>query len=51
MFIDRGLDKENVVYEHNKILVIKNEIMPFSAIWMNLESAILSEASLTKTNI
>ena len=51
MSIDRGLDKENVVYEHNKILVIKNEIMPFSAIWMNLESTILSEASLTKANI
>ena len=29
----------------------KNEIMPFAAIWMDLETIILSEVSQTKTNI
>ena len=29
----------------------KNEIMPFAAIWMDLEILILSEANQTKTNI
>ena len=29
----------------------KNEIMPFSATWMDLEIIILSEVSQTKTNI
>ena len=29
----------------------KNEIMPFSATWMDLEISILSEVSQTKTNI
>ena len=29
----------------------KNEIMPFAAMWMDLEIIILSEVSQTKTNI
>ena len=29
----------------------KNEIMSFAATWMDLETAILSEVSQTKTNI
>ena len=29
----------------------KNEIMPFAAIWMDLETIILSEVSQRKTNI
>ena len=29
----------------------KNKIMPFAAIWMDLEIVILSEVSQTKTNI
>ena len=28
-----------------------NEIMPFAAIWMDLETVILSKVSHTKTNI
>ena len=52
MSIDRGTDKEDVVYIYNGILTIKkNEIMPFAATWMDLEILILSEVSQTKTNI
>ena len=29
----------------------KNDIMPFAAVWMDLEIIILSEVSQTKTNI
>ena len=48
------MDKEDVVhiyimeyYSHIK----KNKIMPFTAIWMDLEIIILSEVSQQKTNI
>ena len=44
------MDKENVVYIHNGILLshTKNEIMPSVATWMNLEIIILSEANQTE---
>ena len=40
-------DKEDVVHTHNGILLScqKNEIMPFAATWMDLESLILSEVN------
>ena len=49
MFIDRRLDKEDVVYIHNRILFShkNNEIMTFAATWMDLEIIILSEVSHT----
>ena len=45
MSIDRGMDKEAVVHTYNGLLLShkKSEIMPFAAIWMDLEILILSE--------
>ena len=51
MFTDRGMNKEDVgyiyIYEYYSA-VKKNEIMPFAATWMDLESVILSEISQTE---
>ena len=39
-------------HTHNGILVIKkNEILPFAAMWMDLENIMLREISQGKTNI
>ena len=53
MFIDRWMDKEDVEYIDNGILLShkKNEIMPFAEAWMDLEILRVSEVSQTKTNI
>ena len=47
------MDKEDVVYLHNGVLLgnQKNEILPFAAMWMELEDITLSEISQRKTNI
>ena len=36
---------------HSAIKKKKNEIMPFAAAWMGLESVLLSETSQIKTNV
>ena len=49
---NRQLDKEDVVYVFNRILLShkkKNEILPFAAMWMDLENSMLSEISQTNT--
>ena len=55
MSTDRGVDREYVVciYINSGILFSheKNEIMPFSVTWMDLESVILSEISQRRRNI
>ena len=47
MSINIGMDKEDVVYIYNGILLShkKNEIRPFVDMWMDLETVIQSEVS------
>ena len=47
MSIDRGMDKEDGVSIYYSAIK-KNEIVPFAATWMDLESVILSELSRTE---
>ena len=48
MSINRGVDKEDVAHVYSGALLshkIKSEIMPFTAIWIDLDTIILSEVS------
>ena len=53
MFINRGMDQQNVVHiytmEHYSSIK-KKKIMPFAATWMDLEIVILSEVSQIEKN-
>ena len=44
MFINRGMDKEDVVYIYNETSLSHkmNEIGPFATMWMDLETHIVS---------
>ena len=45
------MDKNDVIHIHNGLTHRKNEIMPFAAMWTDLEIIILSEVSQPKTSI
>ena len=47
------MDKEDVIHTHNEILLShkKNEIMPFAAMWVDLEMIIISEVSQKERQI
>ena len=53
MPIYRWMGEEDMVYIHSgmHLAIKKKEIMPFAAIWMDLEIIILSEVNQTKTDI
>ena len=53
MSTDREMDKEDRVHKRNGLLLSRknNKIIPFEAIWMNLEIIILIEVNQRKTNI
>ena len=44
------MDKEDVVYLYNEILLSHKKILPFAITWMDLEGIMLSEISQRKTN-
>lgn len=47
MYINRRMDKQNVVYKHNEMLFSLKDILIHLGIWMNLEN-VLSEVSQTQ---
>ena len=57
MFINRGMDKEDVVQTHTHththryyLAIKKNEIFPFAITWMELDGIMLSKITQRKTN-
>ena len=49
-FINSWMDKEDAIYMYNGILLShkRNKSLPFAALWMDLESIMLSEISRTE---
>ena len=45
--MDREMDKEDVVHIYNGILAVRNEILPFAIMWMDLDGIMLNEVSQT----
>ena len=52
MSINKGIDEEDMAHIYNGVLFNhkKNEIMPLAAIWMDLETIILSAVSEKQTS-
>ena len=51
MSINRGMDKKGVVHIYIMeyyLAIKKNKVLPFAAIWMDLEGIMLSEISQTE---
>lgn len=50
MFVPKGMDKENVVHLHNRVLLSSknNGVLKLADKWMKLEKIILSEESQTQ---
>ena len=53
MFIRRGIGKEDVAHIYDGILLShkRNKIVPFSEIWMDLETSIQNEMSERENKI
>ena len=47
MYINRGVDKEDVVHMYSGVLLSHKNEVPFAAAWMNVETTVLSEVSQT----
>ena len=52
MSIDRGMEKEDMVHIYSGILLShkKNKTVPFTEIWIDLETVIYSEVSQKEKN-
>ena len=52
MFLNRGMDTENVVHLHNEVLLSykNNQFMKFLGKWMDLEDIILTEVIQSQKN-
>ena len=53
MFLNQGIDKENVVYPCSNVLLRgknKNDILKFACKWTEVEENILSEVNQTQKN-
>ena len=53
MHLNRRMDKENVVYIHNGVLLShkKNEMMTFASKWIEMETVMLSEVRPRKLKV
>jgi hypothetical protein len=50
MYLNRGMDTENVVHLYIYTAIKNNEFMKFIGKWMNLENIILSEVNPSQNN-
>jgi hypothetical protein len=50
MSFNRGMDTENVVHLHNRVLIRYLKTMKFAGKWMELENIILNEVTQSQKN-